>query len=449
MKIEVESFNIYPNPFYIEKPDENGIYFTVEFKIALKSSVPGPVTDQQLNNLGFYFTQSPGELNYPYGLLSFDIYDPDRKKLEHKGYPDMTAGVDIDPWLINRPNYGDIDPNTPNKGDEDKENDYGNLIAFLKDGNGNYYAEYGYFESGWSNPKGVYTHRLSVELVSLGWKYVEDKGYHAEPDYRHYGLRSDVIDRQFEAKEDEPPAPQDTTPPSVSTTDPTAGAEKEQGKVIRVSATLSDNQGGVGVNISASKIWLLDSDNVDVPGYLTNNGVDTIYWNLEGALNTPGSYTIKITAVDKRPNTGSYTICFTVKDKMAPEITQTDPADNETITTTPFDGFILVWVSDEDTGKSAIDWNKTEMYFESAKIPATHTETGSYEGFLAGTIRELTESGTYTITVWVYDVWGNGTSCSFSFVIPEQIVVTDPNGNTLELPYDTEIDFGKGTSVGS
>ena len=68
---------------------------------------------------------------------------------------------------------------------------------------------------------------------------------------------------------------------------------------------------------------------------------------------------------------------------------------------------------------------------------------------MAGTIRELTQAGTYTIYVWVYDVWGNGTSCFFSFIIPEQIVVIGPNGNTLELPYDTEIDFGKGTSVGS
>ncbi|MBU1599332.1 T9SS type A sorting domain-containing protein, partial [bacterium] len=62
----------------------------------------------------------------------------------------------------------------------------------------------------------------------------------------------------------------------------------------------------------------------------------------------------------------------------------------------------------------------------------------------------LTASGTYTVTVGVYDIEGNGTSSSFNFVIPEDILVIGPDGNTLEIPYDTEIIFPtKGKSVGS
>ncbi|MDI6751328.1 MAG: S8 family serine peptidase [bacterium] len=465
LEIGVESFHISPNPFPINKPDKNGVYFTVKFRITLKSSDQKAVTEQQLNNLGFYFTQSSGELNYPYGLLSFGIYDPDNKKLERKNYPDMTPGVDIDPWLniwlptgqANRPNYADIDINTPSCGDEDRENDYGNLIAFLRDEKGNYYTEYEYAEKGWSNPAGIYTHRLFVELVSLGWKPGVTTGWHAEPHYwGHYGLRSDVIDRQFEAKEDEPPAPQDTIPPSVNATDPTAGTEKEQGKVSNVSAILSDNQGGVGVDIGKSEIRLFDSKNALVPGSQTNNGVDTIYWNLEGVLNTPGSYTIKIIAIDKKPNAGSYTFSFTVKDKMAPKVTQTSPVNNEKVTA-PYSGPILVFVSDEDTGGSAIDSAKTTMSLTKGVTSYTltyyyATETANYKGKLvgtAGTGTGLTESGTYTVTVWVYDVAGNGTSCSFSFIIPENIRVVDEYGNTLDMPYDTEIDFGKAAPIGS
>ena len=466
LKIEVESFNISPDPFFINKPDKDGIYFTVKFKITLKSSIQGGVTKQQLENLGFDFEQSSGHLNYPYGLLSFDIYDPQGNKLEHSSkYPDMTAGVDIDPWLNillptglpNRPNYGDYDPNTPSEceGDGDKENDYGNLIAFLKDSDGNYYTEYEYAERGWSNPKGIYTHRLSAELVSLGWKSVVCGKWHAEPHYwGHYGLRSDVYDRKFEAKEDPPVPPQDTTPPSVSATDPIAGTVKKQSEVLRVSAALIDNQGGVGVNISDSEIRLFDSSNTLVPGSQTNNGLDTIYWGLEAALSTPGSYTIKITAVDKKSNAGSYTFNFTVKDKTPPKVTQTSPVNNE-IVSAPFSGPILVFVSDEDTGKSAIDWTKTTMGIK--KGDTTHTcncsyatETVNYKGYLTGTpVPGLTASGTYTVTVWVYDVEGNGTSSWFNFVIPEQIVVTGPDGNTLEIPYDTEITFPTKGTVGS
>ncbi|MFH0775910.1 MAG: S8 family serine peptidase [bacterium] len=466
LKIEVESFNISPDPFFINKPDKDGIYFTVKFKITLKSSIQGGVTKQQLENLGFDFEQSSGHLNYPYGLLSFDIYDPQGNKLEHSSkYPDMTAGVDIDPWLNillptglpNRPNYGDYDPNTPSEceGDGDKENDYGNLIAFLKDSDGNYYTEYEYAERGWSNPKGIYTHRLSAELVSLGWKSVVCGKWHAEPHYwGHYGLRSDVYDRKFEAKEDPPVPPQDTTPPSVSATDPIAGTVKKQSEVLRVSAALIDNQGGVGVNISDSEIRLFDSSNTLVPGSQTNNGLDTIYWGLEAALSTPGSYTIKITAVDKKSNAGSYTFNFTVKDKTPPKVTQTSPVNNE-IVSAPFSGPILVFVSDEDTGKSAIDWTKTTMGIK--KGDTTHTcncsyatETVNYKGYLTGTpVPGLTASGTYTVTVWVCDIEGNGTSSSFNFVIPEQIVVTGPDGNTLEIPYDTEITFPTKGTVGS
>jgi flagellar hook assembly protein FlgD len=468
VEIKVTDLKVSPDPFIIREEYEEKEYFTVKFTVRLENSRGGPVTDKQLRNLGFDFSQSPYHLNYPYALLSFSVYDAEGNEYIYDQYPDMTPDTDIDPWLFiwtpvleekglpNRPNYGDYIynsyiigcPLTEDEGDGDKGNDFGNLLAFLKDSDGNYYCQYEYAELDWQKPVGIYHIQVSAELCSLRWEKVgEEEKFHAVPMYHgHGGLMSEPVNYRFEAKEEEPPPSPDTKPPvviAVSTT-----GEVGPGDVTEVWAILYDE--GVGVDFVRSEIRLLDSDNKEVAGEQRSkptDGTGTIYWELDSPLTEPGSYTISVIAVDKNGASETYTFDFTVKDNMAPEITATYPTDGEVVTS-PFYGPIWVYISEENTGKSDIDGTETTMSLskdgKTYSLSVYLEKTGDYTWRLTGSVEdELTEAGTYTVKVKAVDVEGNLKIYSFSFLIPENIQVVDDEGNVwLDIPYDTEIDFG-------
>ncbi|MEW6006769.1 MAG: FlgD immunoglobulin-like domain containing protein, partial [bacterium] len=451
IEIKIENLTFSSNPFYSDDIPES-CDVLVKFRAVLKSSNGKPVTDKQLNNLGFDFVQDSNSLNIPYGLLNFETHNDKGEKIPHTSYPDMSAGNDIDPWLFGFPNYGDYDYSLgdsakPDKGDEDTENDNGTLVSFSKDEEGNYYCDYEYGELDWKNPPGNYYVRVWAELVSIYWELTskedeEEEKWHAEPRYHgHYKLRSDVVDGIMRCVENPEIIEQDKTAPIVISSSPTSGEEKEIGIVSSVWVKLYDGENGVGVSPINSSIHLEDKSGEKIGGVLTNDNKDTLYWTLTKPLTIPGTYIIKITAVDFNNNKATYSITFNVTDSIPPTIS--DPYPSPTATS-PFSGPIGVNLSEIGCGESGINWASSTISLkkDGLDIPLTksYTETGSNTGQLKGNlISPLTESGTYTISVSAYDNKGNLAQETFYFSIPEEIEVIYNDETYLNIPYDTEI----------
>jgi|GEM_PF-1546042 len=452
---------ISPNPFSPDDTIENNVDFLVKFRIVLKSSKGGPVTDAQLNNLGFDFVQGWNYLNVPYGLLHFDMYDVNGNMIKHGKYPDMTAGNDIDPWLYGFPNYGNYkyslgNPQKPDKGDGDTENDFGCLVPFLKDNEGNYYCDYEYGELDWKNPPGTYILRIWAELVSIYWELksdpeAEEEKWHAEPLYHgHYGFQSGYLDGEIKALEPGTPTSPDKIAPIIDATSPALNEVKNPYSVSEIWVRLRDNEGGVGVSLLKSSIWLEDSNGQKVSGVLTNDGKDTLYWRLTNPLVSPGNYTIKVIAYDKNDNNANYSISFSVKDTIPPNVSDPYPSGS---VTAPFQGPITVNISEIQRGESGIDWEKTAISLkrDGVNIPLatqTYVETGSNTGQLKGILAfPLTQSGTYTISVVAYDKADNGTLAIFYFNIPPEIRVGTDGDVYLDIPYGTDIILGKQNTI--
>ncbi len=347
VEIRIENLIFSPNPFYSDDIPESSDVL-VKFRAVLKSSVGGAVSNAQLNNLGFDFIKYSNHLNIPYSLLNFETYDESGNKILHTGYPDMTGGVDIDPWLYSLRDgqwtlgvpldyYGTTglgNPLKPDKGDGDTENDNGTLIPFLRDDNGNYYCNYEYGELDWKNPPGNYTVRIWAELVSIAWELKsapkdEEEKWHAEPLYHgHYKLRSDVLDGIMRQVTNPEIITQDKSPPSIISSSPLSGDIKDPGSVSSVWVKLGDGN-GVGVHPINSRIYLEDALGYKIDGVQKNDGRDTIYWELTNPLTVPGTYTIKISAIDFNNNSASYSVTFSVVEiieKGLPDIQHTKPS---------------------------------------------------------------------------------------------------------------------------
>ncbi|MEW6007373.1 MAG: hypothetical protein AB1595_04365, partial [bacterium] len=160
VEIKVEDLNISPNPFWPDKAKPETIDVVVSFRVILKNSKGGAVTDEQLNNLGFDFIQYWQELNAPYALIDLQLYDVDGERIELASYPDSYDKTDSDPWLY-FPNYGSYGPpigdsDKPDKGDGDTKNDFDYFVPFYKDDDGNYYKNFSFGMKDWDDAEGQY-----------------------------------------------------------------------------------------------------------------------------------------------------------------------------------------------------------------------------------------------------------------------------------------------------
>ncbi|MEW6680089.1 MAG: hypothetical protein AB1297_03565, partial [bacterium] len=312
IKIKIKDLIISPQPFL--PSDESALL--IKFRVVLEGSNEAIPSDSQLNNLGFDFKAYPAHLNFPYSLLKLRLFAKDIKEISLLDYPDMSPGRDIDPWLWDMPNYGGYDKGSlaVTSGDEDTGNDYGNLVPFFKDKQGNYYYDYEFAIKNWKNPAGLYIFQAGADLVSICWEQnpPESNKWHAKPyQWEHLGLHSDAVSCQFDVlKEPTPPAP-DTTPPSLSASYPASSDSKNPGVINEIWARLEDNTGGVGVDFDQSTIRLYDSNNQEITGTKTVIGVENkIYLYLSSSLANPGNYNIKVYAVDKNGNSANYSITF-------------------------------------------------------------------------------------------------------------------------------------------
>ncbi|MDO8735065.1 MAG: T9SS type A sorting domain-containing protein [Elusimicrobiota bacterium] len=108
---------------------------------------------------------------------------------------------------------------------------------------------------------------------------------------------------------------QDSTPPTVSNwyvngNAVAAGATLDQ-PITSVSADISDETGGSGVNITVSAVTVTGPGG-SITGTLTNDSIDTITFTPTASQTTNGSYTITVTAVDTTGNSQVYTRSFTL-----------------------------------------------------------------------------------------------------------------------------------------
>ncbi|MEW6103097.1 MAG: S8 family serine peptidase [bacterium] len=455
LNMRIISLNISPQPF-LPSPDSPESSLLIKFTVILDGSNYAKPTDLQLKNLGFDLRASPQHLNFPYVFLNLQIFDKDNKPIVLENYPDMSPNKDIDPWLGNdgMPNYGGYDKGSlaVTAGDGNTGNDYGNLVPFLKDINGNYYYNYEFSIKNWKNPAGKYTFQVSGNLVSIHWEenLPDSNKWHAKPyDWGHYGLNFLPVSCQFDvSKIPEPPLP-DNTPPSVSATYPSEGSSQAINTVGYVWVKMEDNVGGVGVNFDKSTIELYDSKNQEIIGSKVYEGQDKIWLYLPSTLTTPGNYSIKGTVYDKNGNFTPYSIRFTIADTIPPIISDPWPSGS---VISPFSGPITANISELGCGESGINGASSTISLkrDGVDIPLTssYKETGSNTGQIIGNlISPLTESGTYTIIVVAYDNKGNMRQATFYFNIPKEIEVIY-NGNTyLDIPYGTEIIPPSGNNI--
>ncbi|HAW50039.1 TPA: hypothetical protein DCX16_03715, partial [bacterium] len=495
VEIVVENLNVSPNPFWPNKEVPETVDVVVSFRVVLKNSKEKEekVTDKQLNNLGFYFgfcrdyTKESGYkycnyLNAPYALLNLKVYDQNGKELILGFYPDLSAKDDIDWELRGPPIYADGshgyscdnwytknnwylgNPDEPDKGDGNITNDYGNLVPFHKNIRGDYYYDFKYGIVDWNLAEGTYIFRIGAELLSIGWELVNDSGdkdekWHAYPRYRHYGLKSEIVDKEVFVEPPPPPVLPDTQAPVVESIDPSAGQTIDTGSITYVSATLKEKPdlGGSGIDFARSEIFLVDKTGQKIGGRQENDGESKIFWSLDVPLDTksPGSYTIRVRPVDVKGNgmTDDYqNFVFIIKDIIKPNIYDPSPSDGK-IEISPFSGPIWVYVSDIERGESGINWQNSFIYLKKDKgrIPITVTtshlvtpNTNNNAGKLRGDLDQALPDdgnwdGTYTITVVVRDGAGNEAEESFKFYLKTIFpIVSDPyppDGSTFVSPY--------------
>jgi len=178
-------------------------------------------------------------------------------------------------------------------------------------------------------------------------------------------------------------------------------------QVIFVQAKLTD-KGPSGLEIKDQKIFLEDSTQKQVAGVQTDNGSDTINWNLDTPLARDGSnddiYNVVVVAKDRAGNEKEFRYPM-IYDTVPPRVVSVDPADNSILNTS----LTSATVSIKDDGNGKID-------FQASKIELQNPSGVNINGLLSNngvdkmtlTFPVLTDSGTYTIAVTAVDKAGNG-----------------------------------------
>ncbi|MEW6679833.1 MAG: FlgD immunoglobulin-like domain containing protein, partial [bacterium] len=470
IEIKVENLNISPNPFWPDKAKPETIDVVVSFRVILKNSRGGPVTDEQLDHLGFNFIQGWNWLKAPYALIDLQLYDENGERIELASYPDACDKTDSDPWLRPDilPNYGDYeyslgDPAKPDKGDGDTTNDFNYFVPFYKDNEGNYYKNFSFGMKDWDDAEGQYIFRIGADLTSIYWKLTNkpedsEENWHAIPYFfDHNGLKADYIEGKVLAQPSPSPPPCDDEKPLIIATQPAEQDVISQGTISEVWAKLIDmpTEGGSGIDFEKSEIFLVDSFDQKIGGKKINDGIDTIYWILDHPLDNskPGSYTIKIRPVDREGNgvlNDYQRATFQIKDIMKPDVFNPSPTG---VVISPFEDVIYCFISDVGLGNSGIDSQKTTMSLKKEKATFTlvqsYSPTGKNSGKLMGDLGfplldDGLWDGTYTVLVKAYDGAGNYNLYQWSFylkTIVPKIYDAYPVGSILK-PYQGTISAG-------
>lgn len=106
----------------------------------------------------------------------------------------------------------------------------------------------------------------------------------------------------------------DTTAPTLTSISPTSGASVS-GFVSTITVVLADSQSAL--NLAGSVISVRDPNNTTVTGTLSNNGSDTLTYIFATALQTAGTYSVTIAALDIAGNSASLTSSFVIANSLS------------------------------------------------------------------------------------------------------------------------------------
>ena len=195
--------------------------------------------------------------------------------------------------------------------------------------------------------------------------------------------------------------------------------------VSQVTAVVQDNS-GKGIDFDLSTVSLEDPNGVAVPGVQADNDADTITLNLTEALPTDGTadgtYTVKVSAVDKTGGTTEESFSF-VYDTLSPSVVETSPAANDAF----YEGISQVTVQLNDGTGSGVDMNGTtvELQGPAGVVNADRSDNG--KNIITLDFSKLTESGNYTISIQPVDRAGNSgypVEVKFSYVLKPPAVTS-------------------------
>lgn len=220
--------------------------------------------------------------------------------------------------------------------------------------------------------------------------------------------------------------------PEITSVDPADKSFKNT--IVKVSAQLKDNS-TKGLNLDASTIRLLNSNNVELPGFQTNDNNKTIYWELTNPLPTDGTadgtYTIKVKAVDKAEGFREQTFTF-LYDTKVPILTSIIPADGSVLTT-PLTTIVMK-VSDGNGSGVDFAGSRASMTLKVGTKTITNIlRTDNGVDTMTFTFPTLEDTGKYTIEISLKDRAGNVNPIMTKFdyvgkssdVLPE-VSSTDP-----------------------
>jgi len=188
--------------------------------------------------------------------------------------------------------------------------------------------------------------------------------------------------------------------------------------LLQVSATLKDNS-NKGINLDTSTIRLEDPQGVEVPGVQTDDDKETITWELTEPLPTDGSvdgtYTIKVSAVDKTGGTTEENPTF-LYDTLSPSVVATTPAASDVF----YEGISQVVAQFNDGNGSGVDLEETDISLQGpvGQVQADKGDNG--KDTITLSFSTLTDSGNYVIQISPKDRAGNSgypVEIKFSYVL--------------------------------
>lgn len=444
VKIKIIKLEIIPSIFTPSPQIKDNVDFWVDMHATVEATV------EQLRNLGFGMDIN-NIYSLPYLLVNFTCYDAQGNELKPVSLPDLTSEVDTDPFTMGYPRYygGSMGTETgwgvfpklgtdlPDIGDENKGNDWDVLVPLQRLTENQYYIEWGVGIKDWEVPNGTYIVRMEVKLIGSCWKfigYLRDTNnnpiaerWHQKPNSAYgYSRSSGPVDGRVEVT-DSPVITPDNIAPQIISTDPGANTIHEPTEnILKISAVLID-EGGSNLDLPLSTIILKNSNGMVIPGIQSNNGLDTIYWNLKEPLTQPGVYTIEVKPIDKAKNglaAAPQKFTFTILDRVGPKILDIlyDTNNEKGVVLKNKDSFgpnvitkFYVTLSENERGNSKIDFPASKIIIRNE---ATQIQDEPHRLF-SGTRREeptnenngriiyenfnLERGGTYTIWVVAWD----------------------------------------------
>ncbi|MFH1562862.1 MAG: Ig-like domain repeat protein [Nitrospirota bacterium] len=470
IEIGITKLQIIPSIFTPTPNIAGDTDFTTQFHATVNA------TKEQLQNLGFGMDDY-NIYTLPYLLIDIKFSDAEGKELCPIKLPDLSADSDRDPFTNGYPKYykgnGTITSyglqpilgtDLPDIGDGNKGNDWDTLVPLQRGTSTQYYyIDWDVSIFDWGIPNGTYIIRVQVKLVGSDWVFIDylkdevtkipiAEMWHQEPDCdMGYRLTSDSVDGTVEVI-DSPFIPVDYIAPSIVATTPGANTIHEPTeKITVISAQLMD-QGGSQLDLPLSTIILKNFAGMVIAGNQTNNGVDTIYWNLDKELIKPDKYTIEVRPVDRAKNglkDDPKQISFTILDRVGPKIY--DILVNDTALKNN-DSFglnvikkISVTLSEIETGNSKVDFVDSKIMIES--ISGTDEPDKLFTGKRSEEISNdnngrivydvtIDKGGTYTIWVEAWD----------KFTPPNLTPITKIKFNVSSAGYiNEEFNYPNGT----